>query len=146
MHRGKPGSKHHLAVDGRGVPLALILTQANRHDVTQMLPLIHAIPAVRGRHGAPKRRPERVYADRAYDSQPHRDELRSRGVASSIPRRGAPHGSGLGKVRWVVERTFGWLHHFRRLKTRFDRLARIHEALLRLAAAIICWRRLQGRF
>lgn len=146
MHRGKPGTKHHLAVDGHGVPLALVVTQANRHDVTQLLPLIDAIPPLRGRAGIPRRRPERVYADRGYDSQPHRDELRRRGIASSIPHRGAPHGSGLGRVRWVVERTFGWLHAFRRLKTRFARLAVIHEGLLRLAAALICWRRLQGRF
>ena len=124
----------------------MILTQANRHDVTQLLPLIDAIPALRGRPGPPRRRPERVYADRAYDSQPHRDELRRRGVAASIARKRSTHGSGLGKVRWVVERTFGWLHHFRRLKMRFDRLALIHEALLLLGAVIVCWRRLQRRF
>lgn len=146
MHRGKPGSKHHVVVDGRGVPLAVILTQANRHDVTQLLPLIDAIPPLKGRRGAPRRRPARVYADRAYDSQPHRTELRRRGVASSIARKRTAHGSGLGKVRWVVERTFGWLHHFRRLKMRFDRYAQIHQALLLLGAAIICWRRVQGQF
>ena len=146
MHRGKPGSKHHLAVDARGVPLAIILTQANRHDVTQALPLVDGIPPLGGRPGARRRRPDRVYADRAYDSQPLRRELRRRGVASSIPRRGTGHGSGLGKVRWVVERTFGWLHHFRRLKMRMERHAATHEALLLLACSIICWRRLDGRF
>ena len=141
MHRGKPGSKHHVVVDGRGVPLAVILTQANRHDVTQLLPLIDAIPPLKGRRGAPRRRPARVYADRAYDSQPHRTELRRRGVASSIARKRTAHGSGLGKVRWVVERTFAWLNRFRRLLTSWERLASTRLALLHFAAALITWRR-----
>ena len=42
--RRKPGSKHHLITDAQGIPLAAILTGANRHDVTQLLPLVEAIP------------------------------------------------------------------------------------------------------
>jgi transposase len=124
----------------------LIVTIAGRNDVTQLLPLIDAIPPLRGRPGTPLRRPKRVFADRGYDSQPHRRELRRRGIASSIARRRTGHGSGLGRVRWVVERTFGWINAFHRLRTRYALRAFIHEALLRLAASIICWRRLQGRF
>ncbi|WP_260326177.1 transposase, partial [Paraburkholderia atlantica] len=55
--------------------------------------------------------------------------------------RGHPHGSGLGKTRWVVERTISWLHNFRRLRICFERLAFIHEAFMKLACCIICWRR-----
>ena len=146
MHRGRPGSKHHILVDAKGVPLAVVLTQANRHDVTQVLPLVDAVPAVAGRTGAPRRRPKRIFADRAYDSQPHRKELRRRGIASSIARRFTGHGSGLGRRRWVVERTFAWLHRQRRLLVRFDRHAEIHEAFLRLACAVICFRRLRRGF
>ena len=50
--RHKPGSKHHVITDARGIPLAVILTGANRHDVTQLLPLVEAIPSIRGRRGS----------------------------------------------------------------------------------------------
>ena len=51
MDRRKPGSKHHLAVDAKGTPLVAIVTAANRHDVTQLLPLVDAIPPIRGKVG-----------------------------------------------------------------------------------------------
>ena len=40
-----------------------------------------------------------------------------------IARRGVAHGSGLGKVRWVVERAFAWLHQSKRLRIRYERRA-----------------------
>jgi len=86
------------------------LTGANRHDVTQLIPLVHAIPAIGGKPGRPLRRPKSLYADRAYHSQMHSILLRNRGIEPRIARRGEPHGSGPGKVRWVVERTSSWLH------------------------------------
>jgi len=143
VDRRRPGSKHHLITDGNGIPLAVTLTGANRHDITQLLALVHAIPAVRGMPGRPRRRPRRVYADRGYDSEPHRRELRSRGIVPHLARRRTEHGSQMGKHRWVVERTFSWLHNFRRLRVRYDRLAEIHEAFLSLACALICWNALQ---
>ncbi|MDE2958598.1 MAG: IS5 family transposase [Chloroflexota bacterium] len=140
--RGKPGSKHHVLTDANGIPLSAILTGANRHDVTQLLPLVETVPPVRGQRGRPRRRPQRLYADRAYDSRRHRQELRRRHIAPSLARRGAEHGSGLGVYRWVVERTLGWLHQFRRLRVRYERRADIHEAFLSLGCSIICFRRL----
>jgi transposase len=77
--RRKSGSKHHVLTDGNGIPLALTLTGANRHDVTQLLPLVDSIPHVRGKPGAPRFRPKHVQGDRAYDSEPHRRELKKRG-------------------------------------------------------------------
>ncbi len=100
--RRKAGSKHHLIIDA---PLAAIRTGANAHDVTQLLPLIDAIPPIRGQRGAPRYRPERLLGDRVYDSQPHRQALAQRGIKSVLAWRGLPHGTGLGKLRWVVERT-----------------------------------------
>jgi hypothetical protein len=55
------------------------LTEANRHDVTQLIPLIDKIPHVKGQRGAPRYRPDRVQGDRAYDSESHREELKKRG-------------------------------------------------------------------
>jgi|TARA_B100001971_G_scaffold201639_1_gene214611 transposase len=137
--RGKPGSKHHLVTDANGIPLAAILTGANTHDVTQLIPLLHAIPRVRGKQGRPRHRPDEVYADRGYDSEPHRQELRSRGIDPHLATRRTPHGSGLGIFRWVVERTLAWLHQSRRLRTRYERRKDIHEAFLSIGCALICW-------
>ena len=122
------------------MPLASILTGANAHDVTQLKPLVEAIPAVRGRRGRPRRRPQRVQGDRAYDSEPHRAWLRSLGIEPVLAKRHTPHGSGLGVSRWVVERTLAWLHQFRRLRCRYERRPDLHEAFMALANALICWR------
>jgi transposase len=130
--------------EAQGIPLALILTGANRNDVTQLLPLIEAIPPIRGKRGRPLSKPVVVQADRGYDHDKYRKPLHAAGIATQIARRGEPHGSGLGKTRWVVERTFAWLHNFRRLRIRFERLAAIHEAFMKIAACIICWRQLQN--
>lgn len=63
--------------------------------------------------------------------------------ARCVARRGAPHGSGLGKTRWLVERTFAWLHQFKRLRIRLEIRADLHQGLLQLACAIIRLRRLR---
>jgi transposase len=131
-----------LAVDAGGVPLACVLTGANRHDVTQLLPLIDAIPAIAGKVGAPVRKPGRVLADRAYDSDPHRAALAARHVPTAIARRRTPHGSGLGVVRYVIEQTIALFHQFRRLRTRFDKRDDVHRAFMDLGCCLICWRRL----
>jgi Transposase DDE domain len=82
------------------------LTGGNRNDVTQLMPLIQDIPPVRGRRGRPRRRPDTVHADRAYDHDKYRKQVRAVGVTPVIARRGTEHGSGLGQYRWVVEQTF----------------------------------------
>jgi len=124
--------------DAGGVPLSVVLTGANRNDITQLLPLLDAVPGVNGKRGQPQKRPQAVHGDRAYDSQPHRKELRRRGIKPLLAKRRVPHGSGLGKSRWVVERSFAWLHDLRRLRVRYERRADIHEAFLKLACVLIC--------
>jgi transposase len=119
--------------------LAVILTAANAHDVTQLMPLVDAIPPIAGKVGRARRRPNAVQGDRGYDSDPHRRELRSLGIRPILAKRNAPHGSGLGIYRWVVERTLSWLHQFRRLRVRFERRPDIHEAFLSLGCTLICW-------
>lgn len=116
------------------------MTKANRHDVTQVEPLLKAVPRICGKRGAPRRKPCVLLADRAYDSKGLRDRLKRRGIATQIARRRTVHGSGLGKTRWVVERTIAWLHQFRRLRIRFERKPSMHEAFLKLGCCLICWR------
>jgi transposase len=107
--------------------------------VTQLLPLVDAMPTLRGAVGRPVRKPGLIQGDRGYDSQPHRLALGARGIASALAKRGTPHGSGLGRTRWVVERTLAWLHRFRRLAVRYERRPCIHEAFLTLACSLVCW-------
>ena len=146
VDRARIGSKHHLLTDSGGIPLAISLTGGNRNDVTQLLPLIDGIAPVRGKVGRPRRRPDRVSADRGYDYEKHRRQLRRRGIKPEIARRGIGHGSGLGRHRWVVERTFAWLHQFKRLLVRYDRRHEIHEAFLALGCCLVCFRRLHNSF
>jgi transposase len=138
----KPGSKHHVMTDAGGIPLAASLTGGNRHDVTELMPLVDKVPRVKGIRGRPRQRPRRIYADRGYDFDTYRRELRAKGITPVIARRGTAHDSGLGRLRWVVERTFAWLHAFRRLRTRYERRADTHQAMISLACSIICLRRL----
>jgi transposase len=136
--RRKLGTKHHIVTDANGVPLAVTITGSNVHDVKEMLHVVDAVPNVSGKVGHPRKRPEKLYGDRAYYSALHAEELSRRGIVPRIAKRGTPHGSGLGIYRWVVERTASWLHSFRRLRLRTDRVAGIHEAFVALASSIIC--------
>jgi transposase len=143
VDRSRSGSKHHLIACGRGTPLAVSLTGGNRNDITQLIPLVDAIPPVRGRRGRPRRRPRKLYGDRAYHSRQGRRELRRRGIQARIARPKSPHGSGLGRRRWVVERTIAWLHQYRRLRVRYERRDDIHEAFLAIGCSLICLKLLQ---
>ncbi|MFD8088258.1 IS5 family transposase [Kitasatospora sp. NPDC059722] len=144
VDRGRPGSKHHVITDAHGTPLAITLTGGNRHDVTQLLPLLDAIPHIRGTTGRPRHRPGQLFADRGYDYDKYRRLLGKRGIKPVIARRGMPHGSGLGTVRWVVERTNAWIHGFRRLRIRWDIRDDIHEAFLKLGCCVITYRRVRA--
>jgi transposase len=126
--------------DAAGIPLAAILTAANAHDVTQLLPLVDAVPPVAGQPGRPRRRPAKLQGDRAYGSRIHERQLRRRGIEPAVGHRFTEHGSGLGKTRWVIERTISWLHQHRRLRVRYERRADIHDAFLKLGCAMICWK------
>ena len=122
------------------------MTGGNRADSAQLIALVDRVPPVRGKVGRPRRRPDCVCADRGYDSDSRRRELRRRGITPELARRKTTHGSGLGRYRWVVERTFAWLHQFKRLLVRYDRRHEIHEAFLALGCCIVCFRRLQNSF
>lgn len=115
------------------------LAAANRHDVNTLLPLVIDIPAVAGKPGRPKQKPDALVADKAFDCEPLRELLRWLGINPYIPKRGDDE-HGLGKVRWFIERTISWLHQFRRLRIRWDRTPAVHQAFLSLAATVICYR------
>ena len=75
VDRARTGSKHHLLTDAKGVRLAISLTGGQRNDVTQLLPLIDGVEPVSGKVGRPRKRAERLLADRGYDHDKYRREL-----------------------------------------------------------------------
>jgi len=126
--------------DAHGIPLAITLTGGNPNDVTQLMPLVNGIGPVAGKRGRPRKRPDRVLADRGYDHDKYRRLLWARGVKPVIARRKTDNGSGLGRQRWVVERTFAHLHNLRRLRIRYERDPDLHLAFMQLGCAVICHR------
>jgi transposase len=125
--------------DATGVPLVAQVTAANEHDSRAALPLVTEIPAVSGKPGRPKQKPDTLVADKAFDCEALRGLLSWLGIEPYIPKRGEEE-HGLGKFRWFIERTLSWLHQFRRLRIRWDRKPEIHQAFLTLAAGMICFR------
>ncbi len=141
--RGKNGSKRHLIVDGQGTPLAIEHTGANVHDSEMAIALVDSIPPIKQPRGRPRRRPDEVLADRAYDAETKiRRPLRQRHVVPLIAKRYSEHGSGLGKFRYVVEAAFDWLFNQRRLRVRYEKRDDIHQAFLIIGCFLICWRRI----
>jgi transposase len=137
--RGKPGTKHHLVSDGRGIPLASLLTAANVNEGTVLARLVDAIPPLKRPRGRPRRRPKKLHADKAYASRANRALLRRRHIRPRIARPGIEPKHRLGRHRWVVERDFAWLHRNRRLLVRYEREDALHAAFLHLGCALICW-------
>ncbi|MGA5124384.1 IS5 family transposase [Streptomyces pseudogriseolus] len=151
--RGGLTTKVHLAADGRGLPLAIVVTPGNVNDSTVFDTVLEAVRVPRLSAGRPRRKPETVIADRAYSSRAIRAGLRRRGIRTVIPersdqianrqRRGAAGGRPPSfdpeqyKARNVVERCFSRLKQFRAVATRFDKLAARYLAGLRLASLIL---------
>jgi transposase len=128
--------------DRQGLPLAALLTAANVHDCVAFEDLIDAIPRIRRPWGAPRQRPAKLHADKAYDTRGCRRALHRRGIRCRIARKGIESSERLGRHRWVIERTLAWLNRFRRLAVRYERRADIHEAFLQLGCALICFKAL----
>jgi transposase len=130
-------------VDRGGTPLAVGLTGANVNDATTLEAMVDAVPPIRGKLGRPRRRPDKLHADKAYNSAANRAALRRRHIIPRLARKGIESQERLGRYRWVAERTIAWLHLFRRLAMRYERRAAIHEAFLRLGVALICFNYLE---
>lgn len=140
VDRRKKGTKHTLLVDRHGVPLAIRTAGANASDHRPIIPLVLDFPKNGGKPGRPKELPDELYADRGYDGDDTRWLLAWLGIEPHIARRKTPHGSGLGKTRWVVERTIAWLKGMRRMRIRYDRSPVLQDAWNTLAACVICFR------
>jgi transposase len=129
-------------VDRQGIPLACLLTGANRHESVVFADLLDAIPRIKQADGRRRKRPAKLHADKGYDYRHCRQALTQRHIKVRIARKGIDSSQRLGRHRWVVERTLAWLNQFRRLRIRDERRADIHHAFLTLGCALICWRSL----
>jgi len=137
-------------VDGAGTPLGAHLDSASPAEVTLVEQTLQNV-SVRRAHwpGAPRRNPDRLIADRAYDSNPLRESLDKRGIDPIIPARSthkkASHQDGRKlrryRHRWIVERTFAWLGAFRRLLIRHERLIETYQGFFHIACAILTLKR-----
>ena len=108
--------------------------------------LLADVAPIKRPRGRPSRRPKALYGDRAYGTPRNRAELRQLRIEDHLAAPGMPHGSGLGKVRWVVERTLAWVGQARRLKVRYEVSIAMHRALHYLQLARICCKVLDRDF
>ena len=145
--------KIHLAADGKGRPLGLVLTGGNAADTSFFETVLDTVTVCGGGPGRPRTRPDRVLADKAYTAKTNRDYLTARGIKVTIPEREdqkkhrARRGSAGGrprafdaeayKGRNVVERAFNKLKNWRGIATRYDKTARSYLGGVTLAATLI---------
>jgi transposase len=126
-------------VERGGPPLTTAVSAANTPDAAVLLPLLDGMPAVSGRVGRPRRRPDKLHADKAYDHSALRAEVRRRGITVRIARKKVESSQRLGRHRWVIERTMSWLMRYRRLVRRY---AEHFAAFATIACVLICYRKL----
>lgn len=143
--RGKSGTKRHLLVDGRGVPLAVYLTGANRHDIKGLDPLLGGLPTERPRPRAAS--PQHLCLDKAYAAASTQERLEEMELVAHVKQPGETSERGVGEPvyparRWVVERTISWMNSLRKLRVRWEKKAANYRALWLLAAALITYRRI----
>lgn len=143
VDRRKKGTKYTLLVDRKGVPLTVRAVPANRSDQLEILPAVLAFPEVGGKPGRPLTHPKKLYADAGFDCEATRDLLRWLGIEPHIRHRNDEHGSHLGRIRWVVERTISWVKGLRRMRVRYDRSQTVIDAWTSVAAAVVCLHILQ---
>jgi transposase len=131
--RGGRNTKIHALADAKGRLIAILLTGGEAHDCPIAERLIRRVKPSK-----------RMLGDKAYDSAELREELDQRGSKPVIPNRSNrkqpfSFNKRLYKLRWRIENAFNRLKDFRRIATRYDRLARNYLASVCLAAALVWW-------
>jgi transposase len=137
--RGK-GTKWMVLVDGQGLPLGVRLESASPGEATLAEATLAEVRVPRPK-GRPRQKPERIIADRGYDSDPLRERFKKRGIDLIVPYRKNnklrryEDGRKLRryKRRWIVERTNAWLGQFRRLLVRHEHLLSTYRAFFYIA-------------
>jgi transposase len=123
--------------------MLFILSPGQRHDTVFFEPLMEGGAVNRPGPGRPKQRPERVVGDKGYSSRDNRAYLRRRGIAYTIPRRaneqdGGPFDDAVYRLRNRVERLINRLKQYRRIATRYEKLAENYLAMIHIGS-ILLW-------
>ncbi len=139
--RAKKGCKRHLITDGQGLPLVAQTGPANRRDEQALPGLLWWLWAVLS-YGW-RCRPAVLQGDRGYGFPWSITLVLAWGIRSLLAVRGSPHGSGLGRTRYVVERTHSWFNHYRRLVLCYEQQGAHYQGFYQLAACLICAHRLR---
>ncbi len=131
VDRGKRGIKRSVAVDAKGIPLAVVTAPANRHDSTL---LAQTLDAARALGLLPEGASIRL--DRGYDSQATREKLRVRGLIPQISQKGKP-APVAATGRWIVERTNSWHNAHKKLSWCTERRGRVIDFWVAFSNALI---------
>jgi transposase len=123
------------------LPLHVEISAANVNDHRLLEDVVDGITPVRQPLGRPRKRPGKLHGDKGYDYPACRTVLRRRGITARIARKGIESSTRLGRYRYVIERCLEWTTRFRRLVRRYEREASHFLGFLRLACAVICYRR-----
>ncbi|MBA2115565.1 hypothetical protein HOV93_27470 [Planctomycetes bacterium FF15] len=123
-----------------GTPLAVEVSAANRHDVNFILPLVfQRCPKVGGVPGRPLETPYLMRADTGYTSKDLLHLFAWCEIRPQIPQWGEDRATGLGKLRWPLERSIAWLKQYRRIGTRRERTVQTFESFVTLACSRIAY-------
>lgn len=144
VDRAKRGNKLHLAVDGTGMVLSLLLGPANRPDQELFEAVLDDVPMVATPAGGRRCRPGKCHADKGYDDRHCRAYLTRRRIGVRIARRGVEPTDRLGRHRWKAERTIAWLDGCRRLRVRYERSSERFYAFGLLACCRLAFNRYAG--
>ena len=133
-----------MLTDANGLPLVVKTTPANTRDDRVALRLLMDLPPIAGPSGRPRTRPKVLQGDAGYGCAALAAVVKWLGITPLLAPLGKArrHGSGLGRTRYVVERTLSWFGNFRRLKLCYERSGTHFQAFHELAAALLCQRRL----
>ena len=139
----KKGSKRSLLVDGNGIPLSIVASGAQVHDVKLLEPTLDQIVTERPPVQNPLR--EHLCADKGYAGEPAQKAIAKRHYVPHVRQRleeiAAKRRNPRSRARrWVVERTHSWLNRYRKLLVRFEKTALSFEGLLELSCALIVFR------
>ena len=128
-------------MDERGVPLSIVVTGANRHDVSQLELVLDEIVIPR-----PENIEQNLCADKGYSGEPAQRIMKERHYIPHVKQRGEEiqekrENPSYKARRWVVEVSHSWFNRFRKLLVRYEKLTDTYMALLHMAAAIIAFRK-----
>ena len=141
--RAKKGTKRHLLTEGKGIPLAIVATGANRNDFKGTENVIENIIVKRPK--STKKNKQNMCLDKGYDYPEVHELIKQYGYTAHIKTRGEEitekeNIPGYRARRWVVERTHSWMNRFRRILIRWEKKTKNYEAFLHLTCAFVSFR------